>query len=282
GAGTRSAPRDALIAGSVQEKDRGKAFGAEGFGDNLGAFVGPLITVVLFFMLGIGIRSVFYLALIPGLLALTMILLVKERRSAEIRSKVSLRIKAFPKAYRRYLLLAALFGIGNSSNSFLILQLKSTGLSLIATIVIYTFYNFVAAAISYPAGSLSDRFGRKPLLISALIIFAITYTGFASLKSAALIGGLFILYGLFQGIFRAIGKAYAVDFVQPEMRASAIGWYGTAVGLSNLAASIVAGILWDKVGHPAVFVYGVIFAVIGIGAFIVALPRTNGDSEIIS
>jgi len=279
GAGTRSAPRDALIAGSVEEKDRGKAFGVEGFGDNLGAFIGPLITVALFFTLGIAIRSIFYLALIPGLLALVMILLVKEHRSAEIRSKVSLRIRAFPKAYRRYLILMALFGIGNSSNSFLILQLKSTGLSLTATIITYAFYNFVAAAISYPAGSLSDRFGRKPLLIGALMIFAITYAGFAFLQSTVLIGALLILYGLFQGIFRAVGKAYAVDFVQPGMRASAIGWYGTATGLANLVASIVAGLLWDKVGHAAVFIYGALFALIGIAGFLFALPHKISKGE---
>ena len=272
GAGTRSAPRDALIAGSVDEKDRGKAFGIEGFGDNLGAFIGPLITVALFFTLGVAIRSIFYLALIPGLLALVMILLAKERRSAEIQAKVSLRLRAFPKAYWQYLMLAALFGLGNSSNSFLILQLKSTGLSLTATVIIYAFYNFVAAAISYPAGSLSDRFGRKPLLIGALTIFAITYAGFAFSRSAVIIGALLILYGLFQGIFRTVGKAYAVDFVPSEMRASAVGWYGTATGIANLVASIVAGILWDKVGHAAVFIYGALFAVIGIAGFSFALP----------
>jgi MFS family permease len=273
GAGIRSAPRDALIAGSVDEKNRGKAFGVEGFGDNLGAFIGPLITVALFFTLGVAIRSIFYLALIPGLLALIMILFVKERRATEIDAKVSLRLRAFPKAYWRYLLLAALFGLGNSSNSFLLLQLKSTGLSLTTIIIIYAFYNFVAAAISYPAGSLSDRFGRKPLLIGALIIFASTYAGFAFSKSVIFIGALLILYGFFQGIFRAVGKAYAVDFVKPEMRASAVGWYGTAIGLSNLVASIVAGILWDRVGHSAVFIYGALFALIGIVGFLFGLPN---------
>jgi len=273
GAGTRSAPRDALIAGSVEEKDRGRAFGMEGFGDNLGAFIGPLITVALFFLLGITIRSIFYLALIPGLLALGMILLVKEHRSKEIHSKVSLRLQEFPKAYWRYVLLIVVFSIGNSSNSFLILQIKSTGLSLPMTIVIYAFYNLVAALISLPAGILSDKFGRKPLLIAALIIFTITYAGFAAVKSRWLIGALFILYGLFQGIFRSVGKAYAVDFVRPEIRASAIGWYSTATGLSTLVASIVAGILWDKIGHTAVFVYGALFAFISILGFFLILPH---------
>jgi MFS family permease len=223
----------------------------------------------------------FYLALIPGLMALALILLVKERRSTEIHSKVSLRLRAFPKMYWRYLLLAGLFGLGNSSNSFLILQLKSTGLSLTVTIVVYAFYNLIAAAISYPAGSLSDRLGRKSLLIGALIIFAIAYAGFAFSRSALLIGTLLISYGLFQGIFRAVGKAYAVDFVQPEMRASAVGWYGTTIGLSGLIASIVAGFLWDKVGHQAVFIYGAIFAVIGIVGFLLGLPNKTDKAALI-
>ncbi|MBS1522170.1 MAG: MFS transporter [Bacteroidetes bacterium] len=275
GAGIRSAPRDALVAGSVEEENRGKAFGMEGFGDNLGAFIGPLITVALFFTLGVAVKSLFYLALIPGLLALTMILLVEERRSAKIRSKVSLHLSTFPKAYTRYLWLAALFSIGNSSNSFLILQLKSTGVSLPLTIIIYAFYNFVAAIVSYPAGSLSDRVSRKSLLIGALTIFAVTYAGFASVKNTVLMGGLFILYGLFQGTFRAVGKACAVDFVEPELRASAIGWYGTAIGLSNLIASIIAGVLWDKVGHSAVFIYGASFACLSIIGFLLAGSSLN-------
>ena len=88
------------------------------------------------------------------------------------------------------------------------------------------------------------------------------------------IGVLFILYGLFQGIFRSVGKAYTVDFVRPELRAGAIGWYGTATGLSNMVASIVAGVLWDKIGHSAVFIYGALFAFIGIIGFLFALPNT--------
>jgi MFS family permease len=111
------------------------------------------------------------------------------------------------------------------------------------------------------------------------MIFAITYVGFAFLESAILMGSLLVSYGLFQGIFRAVGKAYAVDFVQPGMRASAIGWYGTATGFSNLVASIVAGVLWDRVGHAAVFIYGVLFAVIGIVGFLFMLPSSVHSTD---
>ena len=107
----------------------------------------------------------------------------------------------------------------------------------------------MAALVSYPAGSLSDRFGRKPLLLISFIVFLITYLGFAFSSDILLTGFLFVFYGLFQGIFRASGKSYAADFVPGHLRASGIGWYSTAVGLSGLIASIIAGGLWDKVSH---------------------------------
>ena len=134
GAGARTAPRDALIASSVDEKDRGKAFGLEGIGDNAGAFLGPLIAVVLLFALRMDIRWVFYLVIIPGLLAVLMILLVKERPApVSAKAKLDLSLRQFPTAYWKYLLATGLFGIGNSSNSFLILQTKELGASLEVT-----------------------------------------------------------------------------------------------------------------------------------------------------
>lgn len=264
GAGTRSAPRDALIASSADENQRGKAFGLEGIGDNLGAFLGPLIAVFLLFALRVDIRSIFYWSLIPGLLSVVMILLVKEKPVLiQAKAKLDLTLNKFPKEYWKYLTVTAVFGIGNSSNAFLILQTKNNGVSLEGTILIYAVYNLVAALISYPSGSLSDKFGRKNILLFSFLIFLITYLGFALTKNVFIIGGLFILYGCYQGIFRAVGKALASDFVPQNLRASSIGWYSTTVGLSGLIASIVAGQLWDKVNHPAVFMFGAISAVLG-------------------
>jgi MFS family permease len=273
GAGTRTAPRDALIASSVDDKDRGKAFGLEGIGDNAGAFLGPLIAVVLLIALHVDIHWIFYLALIPGLLAVLMILLVKERPApVTAKSKIDLSLRQFPKPYWRYLLATALFGIGNSSNSFLILQTKDLGASLEATILIYAAFNLVAALVSYPAGFLSDRWGRRNILLLAFLVFFVAYLGFALTRSVALIAVLFACYGLYQGIFRSVGKALATDFVPEQLRASGVGWYNTTVGLLGLVASIVAGLLWDHVGHAAVFFYGAIFAVVGSVALLVLLP----------
>jgi MFS family permease len=175
--------------------------------------------------------------------------------------------------YRKYLLITALFGIGNSSNVFLILQTKGLGVSFQNTILIYAAFNLLAAAMSYPAGHLSDRFGRKNILLTSFVIFLITYSGFAFAKNLWLTGALFCLYGLYQGIFRSVGKAMAADFVPAQIRASGIGWYSTVIGLTGLVASIVAGQLWDKVSHSSVFIYGAVFSLIGIISLIILIPN---------
>jgi len=273
GAGTRSAPRDALIAASVEAANRGRAFGLEGVGDNTGACLGPLLAVMLLTVYHLPIRLIFYLAVIPGLLAFLMVLFVEEKRAAPaMESKMAIRLQRLPKAYGKYLLATALFGMGNSSNAFLILETRDIGAPLTTTILIYAGFNLVAALISYPAGSLSDRFGRRRLLIVAMAIFLVTYLGFALTRNVMLIGLFFLLYGLYQGIFRSVGKALASDYVGEPRHASAIGWYNTSVGASGLLASLIAGWLWDHVGHTAVFYFGAAFAVVGIAASLVLIP----------
>jgi MFS family permease len=130
----------------------------------------------------------------------------------------------------------------------------------------------VAALISYPAGSLSDRWGRKAVLLASFIIFAIAYLGFALTQNLFLIASLFVFYGLYQGIFRAVGKAFASDFVPEHLRASGVGWYSTTVGVMQLVASLIAGTLWDRVGHESVFIYGAVFAVLGSAALVWLIP----------
>jgi MFS family permease len=273
GAGTRSAPRDALIASSVDKQNRGRAFGLEGVGDNTGAFLGPMLTVFLLYSLHIGIRAVFYLAIIPGLLAFLMVLMVIERpASVAAKSRIDVSLRQFPKGYWKYLLVTALFGLGNTSNSFLILRTRDMGSSLETTILIYAMFNLVAALISYPAGSLSDKWGRKNVLLASFVIFLIAYLGFAVSQNVPFVGALFVFYGLYQGIFRAIGKAFASDLVPEHLRASGVGWYSTTVGLLQLVASVVAGFLWDRVGHAVVFYYGAAFAVAGCIGLLLLIP----------
>jgi MFS family permease len=276
GTGIRSAPRDALIAASADEAHRGKAFGLEGVGDNAGAFLGPLIAVALLAVWPGAYRPIFFLAVIPGFLAMLMVLLVMERPDGQhAEAAPGAPLPRFPAAYLRYLAVSALFGVGNSSNAFLILQTRDIGASLQTTILIYAGFNLVAALASYPVGALSDRLGRRTLLALAFAVFAISYAGFALSRSPAVIAGLFLLYGLFQGAFRVAGKALAVDLAPARLRASGIGWYGAAVGLSGLVASLVAGLLWDRVGHAAVFAWGAAFSVLGMLALFVLVPSDH-------
>jgi MFS family permease len=280
GAGARSAPRDALVAASADKAHRGKAFGLEGIGDNLGACLGPLLTVALLSLLHARLRTVFVLTLIPGLLALLMVLFVREREaSGDAKTKLDLDIRRFPTGYRNYLLVTAVFNIGNSSNSFLVLRTKGLGTSLNTTILIYALFNLVAALSSYPAGYLSDRLGRKWVLLLSFVVFFVVYAGFGFATNILALGMLFALYGLYQGISRSVGKAFATDFLPAELHASGVGWFTATVGLSGLVASVVGGELWTQIGPAATFLYGAVFALLGSVALIVFVPKSHPDKN---
>ncbi len=273
GSGTRSAPRDALIAGSAAENSRGKAFGLEGIGDNMGAFIGPLVAIALLYGLHVNLRSIFYLAFIPGVIAFTLILFVREQRVQKSnRVEIHFSFKSFPATYWKYIAVTALFGIGNSSNSFLILQARNVGIPLLITILIYAGFNLVAALASYPAGSLSDTWGRKTLLLLGFAIYVVTYLGFGMSRNVAFLGFLFLFYGIFSGMYRAIGKAFATDNISPAMRATAIGIFSTVIGLTSLVANLIAGQLWVLVSPSAAFYTGAGFAIVGLiaGYFLIS------------
>jgi MFS family permease len=231
--------------------------------------------------LHVGIRTIFYLAIIPGLLAFVMVLLVTERRAAvTAKSKMDVNLRQFPGEYWKYLSVIAIFGLGNSSNSFLILRTQDIGAPLETTMLMYALFNLAAALISYPAGSFSDKLGRKNVLLSSFIIFMLAYIGFAHAQNVLIFAALFIFYGLYQGIFRAVGKAFASDFVPENLRASGVGWYSSTVGLLELVASVVAGLLWDRVGHAAVFYYGAAFAFAGSIGLIVLIPKRTTPARL--
>jgi MFS family permease len=269
GAGGRSAPRDALIVASVGPHDSGKAFGLEGFGDNLGAFIGPLITVLLLFYLNIGIRPIFYIALVPGVASFILILMVKDRTKTiaveePIKSSMP-SLHQLPAGYWRYLISIGVFGLGNSTNAFLILRANSLGLPLISTLVTYSVFNLVASISSYPSGYLSDKFGHKQVLLVALLVYVVSYLGFFLSTNLVLLATLFALYGLFQGTFRAVGKAVASDLIPEHIKATGIGFYSAVIGVTGLIASLVGGQLWDRVEPQATFLYGAALGILAMG-----------------
>lgn len=274
GSGTRSAPRDALVAASADDASRGKAFGLEGVGDNLGAFLGPFIGLLA--LSYVALPTVFLLAFVPGALATLMIALVRERPvTTAAKATLDIHVGRLPRAYWTYLGVTALFGIGNSTNWFLIMRMPA-GTPIATVVLIYAGYNLVATLVSYPAGYLSDRFGRRSVLLLAFLVFAAVYAGFGLTTDVVLLGGLFVFYGLYQGIFRAVGKALAADLVPAHLRASGVGWYMATVGITGLIASVVGGELWTYVDPSATFYYGAGSALLGSVALLLFVPRRRG------
>lgn len=283
GTGVRSAPRDAMIAASASGDAQGRAFGLEGLGDNLGAFAGPILALVLLFGMHLQLRSLFYLALIPGLGSFFLILLVRERRPDPRDAVSPAHLDEMPKAFWKYLSATGLFGLANTTNALLVLRAQNVGLSPQTTILVYAGFNLCASLASYPSGYLSDRLGRKRTLVAALGLALIAYAGFALGGNGLLIAFVFALYGGFQGIYRATGKSLASDLSPAELRGTGFGMYSATIGLTSLVASIVGGQLWDRLGPAATFSYSAIFSAIGIAAMVLLVAdrpgRTPGSEE---
>ena len=274
GKGLRSAPRDALLSESVAPQFRGAAFGWHRAMDTLGAAVGPLIAVAyLHFHSGEDrLRSLYYIALIPGLLAALVVFAVRENKTVTATFRPlppplleSLRaVSHQSKEFKRYLLGWGLFSLTNSSDVFLLLKAQKAGISLTHTIFMYAFYNLLYALLSPYLGSLSDKFGRKWLLVSGLGVFAFVYVLFGFATEPWQFWCLFGIYGSYMAATDGVGKAFAVDLVPKELKATGLGFLGTVTGLATIVASSVAGLLWDKLGNQWTFLYGTLGAVLAM------------------
>jgi len=262
GKGIRTAPRDALLAESVSEKVRGRAFGFERAMDSGGAVIGPLVALMLVGWLGLGPRSIFLISGLPAALAAVLILTVPEPvvDNAGGRSKVRFSLRGTMPEFKRLLIVIAVFGIANSANAFLILRSEQLGLSRTWTILAYALYNAVGSLAAIPAGSASDRFGRRNILITGFIIYAVSYVGFGAASAGWMAWPLFAIYGLFPALTDGVGKAMAVDSAGTAGRATAIGIYSMVVGITEIIASYFAGWFWDHVNPSATFYFGAVLA----------------------
>jgi MFS family permease len=269
GKGLRTAPRDALIAENCPEKNRGQAFGFHRSMDTIGAVLGPLIGFLILTWFGKGhpaslFRPLYWIAFLPGVIAVIILAtMIQDKGTVKIQKK---KREALPSlrdlspVYKLYLLLVALFSLGNSSDTFLILR-ATNGMHIPTShvLLLYAMFNVVEAALSYPAGRLSDRIGRKPLIIAGFAIFGLVYIGFAFATFALAAWLLFILYGFYYTLTGGVQRALAADLSHPDRRATEIGAYHMVIGISALPASIFAGWLYGL--HPAApFVLGAICA----------------------
>jgi len=256
GKGLRAAPRDALIAENCLPHQRGRAFGLHHSLETIGEIVGPLVGFAFLWRFPENYRGVFTIAFLPALLGVLVLLaLVKEPRSPrqEPRSRPQFTLQGLSPTYRRFLLVAGLFGLGNSSDAFLLLRSQDLGFASNQVLLLYALFNLVEVSLSLAAGNLSDRVGRRPLLASGYLVFAGVYLGFAIAPTAAAIWPLFMLYGLYSTLTRGVQKAFVADLVHSARRGAEIGTFYLVTGLVALPASLIAGWLYTQVGTATPF-----------------------------
>ncbi len=275
GKGVRTSARDALIADETDSANRGKAFGLHRAMDSTGAVIGPLIALVLMVVLKEQYRLIFLLSFFPAVLGVALLFFfVKEKKKHVSGSKEAPRLSlaGFDKNFKTLLLIIVVFGLGNSSDAFLILRAKNLGLSATLVVLAYVLYNVVYAAFSTPAGVLSDRVGRKRLMVGGFLVFSGVYFALAFISKSSYIWPLFAVYGVYIAATEGVSRALVTDMAQPEKRGTALGLYHTAVGLVTFAASLIAGLLWTYIGPSAPFIYGGVMALSAAILFILFMP----------
>ncbi|MEP0814865.1 MAG: MFS transporter [bacterium] len=256
GKGLRTSPRDALISDSVPPEYKGKAFGIHRAMDTMGAIIGPLIALALISAADDNLRLVLWLAVLPGIAAAFFLFLVREIGPSGKAPEAGIRFHDLPRAFRAYLVPVGIFALVNSSDMFLLLKAKDAGFSAAGVILLYISYNVIYAAGSPFLGRLSDRVGRKSVLVGGMVVFALVYTGFALANAPWHLWALFAVYGLYISATEVVGKAFAADLVPSALRGSAMGALGLISGIGAIFASAIGGALWTAVAPWATFAYG--------------------------
>ena len=255
GKGIRTAPRDALISLSAPEKERGKYFGIHRTLDTLGAVVGPLLAFLLLPSVKYDSRKIFLFSIFPGILALLILaFLVKETQ--EKRSSFRFSPGKPSPNFFYFLAVIFIFSLGNSSDAFLLLKAKFSGIPLNLLPLLWLTFNLSYASCGIPAGLLSDRIGRKKVLEYSFILYSLVYLGFAFLNSPFIIWLLFLVYGLFHGLSDGNLRAWVGDMVKKEGVGTAYGLYHTLNGTALFLSSFLMGFLWDKWGSQPAFLLG--------------------------
>lgn len=283
GKGLRNPPRDALVADSVDAHHRGLAFGVHRAGDTFGALLGLGLALLIVFSTQARaitlsqetFRIVVLVSFIPA--ALAVLVLGLGARDIPPQSEAQpprLSLRGTPPAFRQFLGIVVIFTLGNSADAFLILRAQERGLSVTGVLGMLMMFTLVYTLVSAPAGALSDRIGRRRLILAGWGVYGLIYLGFALAAAAWQIWLLYALYGLYYGLFEGTARALVADLVPPEARGTAYGLYNAAVGLAALPASLLAGMLWHGVGGwqgfgpSAPFLAGAALAFTAIGLFI--------------
>jgi len=275
GKGVRTAPRDVLIAEAAKEGQKGRAFGLHRAMDSIGAFVGVLIAFILVSNFKGNFKTVFIISIIPAILGVLCIFLVKEKRGGiKTAQPPSFKWNLLDGRLKAFLVLAFIFTLGNSSNQFLLLRAYKMGFDSRTVILLYLAYNLIYALLSYPLGRLSDKIGRKHLLISGYILYGLVYLGFGLAVRQYQVWILFAVYGLYIAATEGVEKAFVSDISPAELRGTVLGLHATLVGIGLFPSSLIAGLLWDAFGPTAPFYFGGVMGLIAaVYLFILFLAK---------
>ncbi|NMB54958.1 MAG: MFS transporter [Leptolinea sp.] len=292
GKGIRTAPRDALVADSVTKEIRGLAFGFHRAMDTAGALVGILIAGLVVWLTqknGLNLaRSTFQtivlVSLVPAFLAvLTLAFGAKDVAVSSQRAAPKFSLRSLGKPFSIFLVIVSIFTLGNSSDAFLVLRAQNLGISVIGILAMLIIFNLVYTLISTPAGSLSDRIGRRRLIVGGWLVYAAIYFGFALAQQAWQVWILYVAYGLYYGLAYGTANAMVADLVPDDLRGTAYGTYNAVIGLLAFPSSLIAGLLWQGAGTwsgfgpSAPFLFGGSLALTAALLMILFMPRTQTE-----
>jgi MFS family permease len=267
GKGIRTSPRDALLAGAVPASERGRAFGFHRAADHAGAAVGPLLAALLLW-LGLSVRGVFWVASIPAALSvLALWAWVREERPASTEGKEPQAAPRsaptpFPRGFRRFLLASGLFALGNSPDLLLLLHAKELGLDVVYLPLLWAAFQWVKSALAAPLGALSDRVGRRAMILAGWAVYALSYLLFSLAASPLSVAAIFLLYGAYYGFTDGAAAALVADLAPSSQRGRAFGWFHAVTGLCALPAGLLAGFLWDHYSPAHALLCGAGFALL--------------------
>jgi len=272
GKGVRSAPRDSLLAAVTEKKTRGKWFGVQRAFDSSGAILGSLLVFAFYYLFKYDYKTIFIIAGIIGLVSVIPIFFIKDQGQVvpDAKKRFVLEMKGLPKQLKVFYVIATIFALGNFSYMFFVLKSQTffTGLMAIgAPILLYALYNLSYTVLAVPAGKLSDRVGRKPVLMIGYMLFGLTSIGFMLSNAIWQLVALFVLFGVNYAFTEATERAYVSDLAPNDARGTALGSFHTLISMAALPAGLVAGALWDA--HPNyTFGYGAIMATLAVLLFL--------------
>lgn len=273
GKGVRTGSRDALLLQSATKKNKGLIFGLHRAFDSAGAFLGPILALILMSFFSSNLRVIFFLAFIPAFFGVILLsILVKEKKQStdnfEKNDKKSFNLRlALTKVIKNknlfiFFLSSFIFNLGNSSDAFLILRAKDLGLATTSAVAVYVLYNFFQTIFSTPLGSLSDRVGGRKVYLFGLLVFSLVYFLFGFINQPVFLWLIFPLYGLYIASTDGVSKAILSEYIRKEEAGSVFGFYQMITTLAIFFSSIIAGILWSKINPSAVFYYGSLTSVL--------------------